>query len=102
MYMKKILTYTAIAVIAMATVLTSCKKDVRVSGVMLNKVEGALTVGMTDTLVATVSPGDAENKMVVWTSSDDNLATVTQDGIVTAIADGRVTITVKTVDGNFE
>ena len=51
-------------------------------------------------LTATISPDNATNKNVTWTSSDPNVATVDENGNVTAIAVGTATITVKTEDGN--
>lgn len=50
-------------------------------------------------LTATVSPDNAVNKNVTWESSDGNVATVSQDGEVTAVGGGEAVITVKTVDG---
>lgn len=52
-------------------------------------------------LFVNISPADAENKGVVWSSSDETKATVNKDGIVTAIGGGYVTITATTVDGGF-
>lgn len=72
---------------------------VPVTGVSLNKTSTSITIGSTETLVATVSPSDATNKSVTWSSSDTNIATVS-NGTVTAKAVGTATITVKTVDGN--
>jgi uncharacterized protein YjdB len=71
---------------------------VPVSGVSLDKTSISLTIGGTETLTATVSPSDADNKAVTWTSSDDNVATVDK-GVVTAVAAGPATITVTTKDG---
>jgi formylglycine-generating enzyme required for sulfatase activity len=53
----------------------------------------------TETLTATVAPGNATNKNVTWTSSDENVATVS-DGQVTAVALGTANISVTTEDGN--
>jgi transglutaminase/protease-like cytokinesis protein 3 len=71
-----------------------------VSGVTLNKNTLALNVGSSETLVATVNPVNATNKSVTWETSDISKATVV-NGLVTAIAAGGVTITVRTVDGDF-
>ena len=73
-------------------------KVVPVSGVSLDKTELTLTEGDTANLSATVSPADATDKSITWSSSDDNVATVA-DGKVTAVAAGKATITVKTNDG---
>ena len=68
---------------------------VPVTGVALDKTEATLTeVGATVTLVATVSPDNATNKTVTWESSNTEVATVV-DGVVTAVANGKATITAK-------
>ena len=71
-----------------------------VTGVTLDKTELTLTEGDTETLAATVAPADADNKKVVWSTSDDKVATVA-NGVVTAVAPGTATITVKTEEGDF-
>jgi hypothetical protein len=57
-----------------------------------------LTVGDTHTLTYTAQPTDASTKDLVWSSSKASVATVT-DGVVTAIADGKVQISLSTPDG---
>ena len=71
-----------------------------VTGVTLDKSEAALTKGQTLTLVATVAPAEADNKTIVWSSSNTAAATVA-NGVVTAVASGKATITAKTEDGAF-
>lgn len=73
---------------------------VAVTGVTLDKTTADLTVGDTLKLTATVSPSDATNKNVTWTSSNDSIASVAADGTVTANAAGNADITVTTADGN--
>ena len=68
--------------------------------VSLNKTTDVLVVGSTDTLSGTVTPIDAINKDVVWTSSDSNIATVDTTGKVTAISVGTATIIATIVDGS--
>ena len=80
---------------------TVSKKKIPVTGVSLDKTEAALSQGDTLKLTATITPADADNKNVIWTSSDEKVATVTADGVITAVSAGTVTITVKTEDGNF-
>ena len=72
---------------------------VSVTGVSLNKNSTTLVVGGTETLTATVSPSNATNKNVTWTSSNTSVATVS-NGTITAKKAGSATITVKTQDGN--
>ena len=71
-----------------------------VTGVTLDKETVDIFVDDTVTLVATVEPTDASNKEVQWSSSDSSIATVDNNGLVTAIMPGSATITVTTVDGS--
>jgi uncharacterized protein YjdB len=73
---------------------------VAVTGVSLNKTSLALEISHTETLVATVAPEDATNKNVTWSSNATNIATVDNNGVVTAVAVGAATITVTTADGS--
>ena len=72
---------------------------VDVTGVSLNKTTTTLTVGDTETLTATVSPDDASEKSVTWSSDDTSVATV-ENGVVTAVGSGTANITVTTTDGS--
>ena len=78
----------------------SYSEDTSVTGVTLNSDAETVTVGDTVTLVETISPSNAENKNVTWTSSDESVATV-EDGVVTGVAEGEATITVTTEDGGY-
>lgn len=71
-----------------------------VGGVSLNKTELHLNPGITETLVATVTPNNATNKNIVWSSGNENIATVSE-GVVTAVSAGATTITATTEDGGF-
>ncbi|NKI31908.1 Ig-like domain-containing protein [Croceivirga thetidis] len=73
-----------------------------VSGVTLNTDSLVLTEGENTSLTATVGPSDASDKSVIWSSSDDSVATVDDSGNVTAIAPGVATITVTTNDGGYQ
>ena len=64
-----------------------------VTGVALNKSAMELQVGKTETLTATVTPENASEPVVTWTSSDTTVATVNENGVVTAVAKGTATIT---------
>ena len=85
----------------MGTILASCTEEpapIAVSLVTLDSTSMTLVEGETQKLTATVTPSNAENKVVIWTSSDSSVASV-NDGLVTAIKVGKATITVKTDDG---
>lgn len=60
----------------------------------------SLRPGETSQLVATTEPANAANKAVTWTSSNTSVATVSADGVVTAVAGGTAVITVKAADGS--
>lgn len=64
-----------------------------VSGVTLNRSKLNLAVGRSYTLLATVLPANAEDKTVNFTSSDEAVAAVTEEGVVTGVAEGEATIT---------
>ena len=70
-----------------------------VSAVSLNKTELALTAGDMQTLTAIIIPDNANNKNVSWSSDKPSVATVDENGKVTAVAEGTAKITVTTVDG---
>ena len=76
--------------------------SVSVTGVSLNKNSTSLVVGDTESLTATVSPSNATNKSVTWSSSKTSVATVSSSGVVTAKSAGSATITVKTTDGSYK
>lgn len=73
---------------------THIKAFYEVEGITLDKTEGILTAGNTVTLNAAVLPEEvADETTVTWTSSDEKVATVDENGKVTAIAAGEATIT---------
>ena len=61
--------------------------------ITLNKTSLELLLGETETLTATVLPENTTDKTVTWTSSDPGVATVDENGRVTAVGDGNATIT---------
>lgn len=74
---------------------------VAVTGLSVNPTTLTVAVGATDSIVANVVPVNATNKSVTYTSSDEAIATVNAQGVVTGVADGSATITATTVDGGF-
>lgn len=63
------------------------------TGIELDKTSVSLKTGEVVTLVATVTPDEADDKTVSWTSSDENVATVDANGVVTTVNAGTATIT---------
>lgn len=78
---------------------TVTAKTVTVSGVALDHDKLDMTEGESSQLKATVSPDNASDKSVEWSSSDATVATVDGTGKVTAVKAGTATVTVKTKDG---
>ena len=75
--------------------------NIPATGISLNNTMLSFTViGETTTLVATVTPDNATNKNVTWTSSNTAVASVSSNGVVTSVANGTATITATTADGS--
>ena len=81
-------------------VVTFRKARTGVIGVTLDRTELALKDGASAQLAATITPSNANNKALIWESSDSSVVTVS-DGLVTAVAPGDAVITVTTEDGGF-
>lgn len=80
---------------------TTTPADVKVSRITLSASTGlTLTKGQTQKLTATVAPANATNKAVTWKTSDKNVATVSENGLVTAVGGGDATITCTAKDGS--
>ena len=78
--------------------ITVKEKVINVTGIALNKASLPLTEGEEFTLEATVTPDNATNKDVTWTSDNEAVATVSAEGVVKAIKAGTANITATTVD----
>ncbi|MGE5398535.1 MAG: Ig-like domain-containing protein, partial [Chitinophagales bacterium] len=76
-------------------------KNVPVTEVTVSPATLTIAPGNQRTLTATIKPTDATNKNVSWSSNANNVATVDQNGVVTAIAEGTATITATAEDGGF-
>ena len=78
-------------------VITVTPAPIRVEKIELSKTEMPLFVGKTEKLTYTITPENATNQEAVWDSSNKAVATIADDGTVTAVAEGTADITV-TVD----
>ena len=93
--------------LAAAALLASCTKpedkqtdnSVKVKLVSLNKSTLTLTEGDSFALSATILPEDADDQAVSWSSSDEAVASVSNEGLVLAKKEGKATVTVTTHDG---
>ncbi len=74
---------------------------VAVTGVTIDQDSATVKVGKTTTLTATITPTNATNNNVTWSSSNTAVATVDSTGKVTGVAVGNATITATTADGGF-
>ena len=83
---------------------------VRVKSIPVEKIEittdgefdGALTEEETTQLTATVSPANATYPDITWATSDESIAVISEDGVLTAVSKGDVTVYARTVDGAEE
>ena len=74
-------------------------QNVEVTDISLNKNSLGLIIGNSDTLTANITPSNATNKSVTWSSSNSSIISVDNSGKVTAKAIGSATITAKTANG---
>ncbi|MCB9498166.1 MAG: Ig domain-containing protein [Erysipelotrichaceae bacterium] len=79
---------------------TVTNDSIAVTGVSLNQNSLSSYVGDSATLTATISPSNATNKNVTWSSSNTSVATV-DDGVISSLAAGTATITITTEDGSY-
>lgn len=80
--------------------ITVTNPAVKVTKLRMNKTSVDLLKGKTVQLKVTVTPSNATNKAVTWTSSNKRIATVTSNGLVKAVRTGTVTITARAKDGS--
>ena len=77
-------------------------QDVFVESITFNTSSRAIVLGGQYSIVATVSPVNAGNKTLAWESSNESVATVTNEGVVTALSLGTTTITARSTDAEIE
>ena len=99
---KAVGTGTATIKVVVGSQSASCKVTVGqpVTSISLNKTSLTLEALDSYQLTATVNPSNAANRSVTWASSDGSVASVTQDGLVTALKKGTAVITVSAQDGS--
>ncbi len=96
--MKKFF-YTITLMLCSIMILTACNgSEKKVETIDLNKTSITLVVGTNETLTVEITPNDAEDKNISWSSSTTSVATVDENGKVSAIAVGSATITVTLVN----
>ena len=89
-----------IALLVLGLVVMGCTKEpepVPVDSLTLSSSSITIIVGENHTLVATISPSDADNQKVLWSSADPSVVSV-NDGVITALKEGFTTITAKSED----
>ena len=99
---KAVAVGTATIKVTVGSVSASCKVTVLqpVTSISLNTRSLSLEALDTYALTASVSPSNAANKDIVWSSSDEKVATVSESGLVTALTKGTAVITASAVDGS--
>ncbi|ANQ48276.1 carbohydrate-binding protein [Flammeovirga sp. MY04] len=85
---------------ATATITVTPATSIHVSGINIDIYNIELNINETATITATILPAEATNQNVIWSSSNETIATVT-NGIITALAEGNCTVTVESEDGSF-
>ena len=91
----------AIVIVAVIAVVFAMKGKA-VSEVTLNKNSITIVEGKTGHLVCTVTPDDAKDKTLTWESSNESIATVDEEGTITARAEGSCTVTVSSKNGKTD
>lgn len=76
-------------------------ENVAVTGVRVSPDSASLGIGTTTRLISTIEPSNASNKNVSWSSSDTTIAKVNASGLVTGVAVGTASITVKSEEGSY-
>jgi len=78
------------------------KSIITVQSVSIDTDQLELNVDDTQQLKYSIVPDNASNQNVIWESSNENVATVDNEGLITAISSGETTITIETADGGYQ
>ncbi|MBO4476505.1 MAG: Ig-like domain-containing protein [Bacteroidales bacterium] len=84
---------------ALLALAAGCTQEIDPSSVTLSKHDLSLTIGETTVLAATIEPAGATNTALSWSSTAPAVATVDQEGTVTAVGEGQAIVTVATLAG---
>jgi len=104
--MKNILNYTLLVIAMVSFVFVACNRTedppppILVSDILISQSAASLDIGDTLRLSVSILPSNADNQAVTWTSSNDTVATVCENGIVVARAGGTANITATSADGS--
>ena len=77
------------------------EKCIPVTGITLNIDKATITTGSTLKLIGIIEPQEAQNKEINWLSDNEEVAFVSEEGLVTGIKEGTAIITATTIDGGF-
>ena len=77
------------------------EEPVNVNGLVLGKTNVLMLKGWTEKLETTIIPSNATNQTIEWSSDNETVAQVSQEGLIVARTDGMAVITAKTAEGNF-
>ena len=97
-----VITFTSANGLSTQCNITVIEDRIPVTGITLQPQSLNLICGQSETLNAQVQPENADNQNIIWSSSDPEIAEVSQEGIVTAVHSGSAVITAKSEDGGFE
>ena len=97
-YIIKVVAKNEIGEVSKTVEVTATK--VLVESITLNKTKTTVVIGKTSTLVATVKPEDATNKAVKWTSSNEEVAIISETGEITGKTEGTAIVTAAATDGS--
>jgi len=75
--------------------------DIKITSITLTTTDINIIIGETKNLTAIIQPANASNKNVIWTTSNSNIATVDNSGLVIGKTSGTITIMATTQDGNY-
>ena len=88
--------FLSVLLVALICTATSCKPETEVESLTLTPKSLIMSIGSTETLVASFVPEDAEDKALTWMSTNKEVALVDANGTVTAVAEGTTIITART------